>query len=427
VALRPLIGPLLPVFVRDRYEGFDAVKTFVELTDGELAGYLDANAATLRAANEWHDSQAAIVGHAVPGAAVAARALGPGAYVVKIHGSDVEYAIRAQERYRRLAGEGLGPARVAIGASRDVVERCRALVPGMTETTAVVSPGVDVAAFHPIPRRAALLDVAARLAGDPEIAAGRPSALDEEVRRALAARDADALDGLAAGYDQAVPDPDAPQRLTGLADLAGPIVGYFGKLIPQKGVELLLSGSAHVASRPTVLIVGFGSHREWLAALAMAQRDRDADAIAWLGTTRGMPVEAPPSTDPGAVVFTGRLDHRYAPGSLAAMDVLVVPSILEEAFGMVAAEGAAAGALPLVARHSGLAEVAGALETEAGRPGVFSFDPGDGAIWRIRDGIDRLLALPGPERDELRRAVSGFVAREWSWEGTARRLLQLAS
>ena len=39
------------------------------------------------------------------------------------------------------------------------------------------------------------------------------------------------------------------------------------------------------------------------------------------------------------------------------LDVLVVPSVMHEAFGMVAVEGAAAGALPLVARHSGLAEI----------------------------------------------------------------------
>jgi glycosyltransferase involved in cell wall biosynthesis len=126
------------------------------------------------------------------------------------------------------------------------------------------------------------------------------------------------------------------------------------------------------------------------------------------------------------VTFTGLLDHRYAPGVLAAMDVQVVPSILEEAFGMVAAEGAAAGALPLVARHSGLAEVAGALETDVGRPGLFSFEPGVGAVDRLAEGIDRLLSLPDRERDDLRAAVSSFVAAHWTWERTAEGLLAAA-
>jgi glycosyltransferase involved in cell wall biosynthesis len=108
------------------------------------------------------------------------------------------------------------------------------------------------------------------------------------------------------------------------------------------------------------------------------------------------------------------------------MDVLVVPSILDEAFGMVAAEGAGAGALPLVARHSGLAEVASALEREVGRPGAFSFEPGPGSVGRMAEGIRALLSFPPQERNELRRAVSAFVAREWSWDRTTNRLLALA-
>jgi glycosyltransferase involved in cell wall biosynthesis len=176
--------------------------------------------------------------------------------------------------------------------------------------------------------------------------------------------------------------------------------------------------------------VGFGSYREWLAALAIALRGGDANALAWLRDIRGMPVESSivrrSPTQGRDVTFTGRLDHRYAPGAVAAMDVLVVPSILPEAFGMVAAEGAAAGALPLVARHSGLAEVAGAFEAQAGRPGFFSFEPGEGAVRGVADGLDRLLSLPAEEREELRRGLSGFVAREWSWEQAAARYLELA-
>jgi hypothetical protein len=93
---------------------------------------------------------------------------------------------------------------------------------------------------------------------------------------------------------------------------------------------------------------------------------------------------------------------------------------------MVAAEGAAAGAFPLVARHSGLAEVADALEQEVGRPGLFSFEPGDGATGRIVTGLRTLLDFQGKERDELRSAISGFVARQWSWEATSRRILEAA-
>ncbi|MDP9329937.1 MAG: glycosyltransferase [Actinomycetota bacterium] len=430
VLLRPLIGPMLPVFVLDRYEGFDDVRRFVDLTDEDLETYLSSNVTALRAAAEWHDSEICIVGHAVPGAVIGKRALGPKQYIVKIHGSDIEYAMRAQARYRDLAQEGMVAARAVVGPSTDVLERCAALVPGIEGLMRIVSPGVDVASFRPMPRIAALQATADSLDADPRTERGRRSSLDANVEQALARRDADALDALAAGYDQEVPDPEAASRLRALSDREGPIVGYLGKLIPQKGVELMLSALRSTRHDASGLIVGFGSYREWLAALAIALRRRDTEAIDWLRDIRAMPVEG--AVGQGSdderrdVTFTGRLDHRYAPGALAAMDVLVVPSMLEEAFGMVAAEGAAAGALPLVARHSGLAEVAEALEAEIVRPGLLSFEPGEGAIDRLASGVDRLLSLRSAERRELGRSLSTFVAREWSWERTAARLLEAA-
>jgi glycosyltransferase involved in cell wall biosynthesis len=127
------------------------------------------------------------------------------------------------------------------------------------------------------------------------------------------------------------------------------------------------------------------------------------------------------------VTFTGRLDHSVAPEVLAALEVLVVPSTLPEAFGMVAAEGAATGALPLVARHSGLAEVASALEAAVDRPGWFSYEPGPGAVGRLTTAMERLLAIPPEERHELKRAVSEFARAEWTWDGAARAILEAAS
>jgi glycosyltransferase involved in cell wall biosynthesis len=425
VLLRPEIGSTLPVFVVDRYEGFDDVRSFIDLSDDELEAYLRVNVAALRSVDEWHRSEVVVIGHAMPGAAVGRRALGAGRYVSKIHGSDLEYAVREQDRLRDLAAEGLSGARAVLGPTREVLERCADLVPEMRGAhQAVVAPGVDVEAFSLRPRSASLADVAARLDVDPDTARGRPEHTDELVARALDERDASALDALATTYDQAVPEPDAAARLRSLAATDAPIVGYLGKLIPQKGVELLLGAQQLLTRDTAALVVGFGGHREWLAALAMALRRGDQDALRWLRETASMPIDG--TVPPGgqrSVIFTGRLDHRYAPDALAAMEVMVVPSILQEAFGMVAAEAAAAGALPVVARHSGLAEVADALESEVGRPGLFSFAPGEGSVGRLATSIERILSLPAPERDELRGGVHAFVAREWTWEHTAAKIL----
>jgi hypothetical protein len=38
--------------------------------------------------------------------------------------------------------------------------------------------------------------------------------------------------------------------------------------------------------------------------------------------------------------------------------------------------------------------------------------------------MDRMLALPREDREELRKETSGFVAREWTWQRAADRLLE---
>jgi glycosyltransferase involved in cell wall biosynthesis len=430
VLLRPSIGSLLPVFVVDAYEGFDRVTAFVDLTDEELASYLRANEDALRAAAAFHRPDVAFVGHAIPGGPLGRRALGAGAAVVKIHGSDLEYAVRPQERYTELAREGLGGARAVVGASADVVARATELVPGIEALGRVVAPGVDVTAFRPRPAADALLEVARLLDEDPEVARGRPSSLDDEVERALDARDAAGIIALKERYEEFAPERDAAARLRAVAARNGPTVGYLGKLIPQKGVEQFLQARAALRHDAATLVVGPGSAREWLAALTIALRRGDRPAIEWIRAEGGFPLE-PGAVDGPApaldVGFTGLLDHRYAPGVLAALDVQVVPSVLQEAFGMVAAEGAAAGALPVVARHSGLAEIAAALEADVGRPGLFSFEPGEGSVDRLADAVDGLLSLPAEERRALRDAVSSFVATHWTWERSAERLLDAAA
>jgi glycosyltransferase involved in cell wall biosynthesis len=432
VMLRPRIGDLLPVFVEDHYEGF-RVKRFVDLDDGELAEYLERNIDALRAAGEWRQPDAVVAGHLVPGPVVARRALGDGTFVAKVHGSDLEYAVRLQERYADLAEEGVAGARAVVGASRDVLARTEAVAPSARGRTRVIEPGVDVERWRPRPRGDALRECSTRLEADPETTRGRPADADRRVRDLVRARDLGGLDALSRSYDHAVPDPDAAERLRLLSGFEGPVVGYLGKLIPEKGVEKFLEAAALLGPDVRVVVVGFGLGREWLSALAAAIDGSDIDAHRWLAEVSPLALELGDNeirTAAGLaerVTFTGRLDHRYAPEVVAALDVLVVPSTLEEAFGMVAAEGASAGAIPLVARHSSLAEVAGALEAAAGRPGLLGFQPGPGAARRLAAGLERILGLPPDERTAIRKAVRDHVASEWTWERTAARLLDVAT
>ena len=156
----------------------------------------------------------------------------------------------------------------------------------------------------------------------------------------------------------------------------------------NKGVHVLLEALRGVDAR--AVIVGFGEDRAELEALA----GRD-------------------------VLFTGPLEHRHLVHLLALADACVVPSIFPEAFGMVAAEAAAAGCPPIVARHSGLAEIAAGLE-EAYPPALrhlAAFATGDADDLRAK--LTELLALPPADREAIREAARRATVERWSWTSVA--------
>jgi glycosyltransferase involved in cell wall biosynthesis len=189
-----------------------------------------------------------------------------------------------------------------------------------------------------------------------------------------------------------LPDEGNAGRLGAFFAREEPTVVYFGKLIRNKGVHLLLEALRPLDAR--AVIVGFGDYRPALEAAAGPR-----------------------------VLFTGPLEHRHLVHLLPLADVAAVPSIFPEAFGMVAAEAAAAGCPPLVARHSGLAEIAAGLEAEypASLRHLASFASGDVADLRSR--LAELLGLDATEREALRAAARRAVERRWSWRSVAERLL----
>src|SRR5204863_10186600 len=194
------------------------------------------------------------------------------------------------------------------------------------------------------------------------------------------------------GIEERLPDEGNAERLASFLAGDEPTVLYFGKLLFNKGVHFLFEALRGLDVR--TVIVGFGDYRAELEALA------------------------PPRT-----LFTGPLEHRHLVHLLALADVTVVPSIFPEGFGMVAAEAAAAGSLPLVARHSGLAEVAEGLEREYPPElrMVASFDTGDAQA--LAERLSALLALPPDEREALSQAARRAVVENWSWNRISERLL----
>jgi glycosyltransferase involved in cell wall biosynthesis len=352
--VRPDIGGPLPVFVLDRYEGLEA-RLLQDLSREERERYVEANAAVLR---ELGPADLVFANHVLLGGPVGAASGLP--FAVKAHGSELEYSMRGNDELSAWGREALASARaVFVGSEhiRDVLED----VVGHVDRVHVVPPGVDVDEFQPEPRDEALQRLIEESRRDPP----NPGNASERL-----------------------PDEGNAERLAEFLRGDEPTVLYFGKLLRNKGVHLLLEVLRKVEAR--VVIVGFGDYRPELEEMAGSR-----------------------------TLFTGPLEHRHLVHLIPLADVTVVPSIFPEAFGMVAAEAAAGGSLPLVARHSGLAEVAAALE-EVGVPA--GFESGNAAD--LAEKLRWLLARPAEERAELTARARRVAEERWSWAHVADRLLQ---
>jgi glycosyltransferase involved in cell wall biosynthesis len=360
--LRPDVGGLLPVFVLDRYAGY-VVRRLQDCTRSELDGWVEANAAAIRS---LLPADVVFTNHVLLGGPVGAAAGAP--FAVKAHGSELEYSMRGNAGLAAWGAEALGAARATFVGS-DHIRTVLAEVCGHTEGVIEVPPGVDIEEWVPEGRDAALDGLIGEARRD------RPNPANAEERR---------------------PDEGNAERLRRFLQPGCPVVVYFGKLIEQKGVHVLVDALAGIDAR--LVVVGFGPER---AALERRRTERGVDAL-----------------------FTGPLEHRHLRHLLALADVAVVPSIFPEAFGMVAAEAAAAGCPPLVARHSGLGEVAAGLEEEypPALRDLAAFSPGDADD--LARKLRRLLELPSAETAALRAAARAAVVERWSWPGVARRLLE---
>jgi glycosyltransferase involved in cell wall biosynthesis len=427
----PDIGGLLPVFVRDRYAGFE-VKTYSELSDEELENYIGRNAQAVRDVVALAgEPDAALANHLVTAPLIMERAGVP--FAVKVHGSDLSYTVIPEiERFGPMARDGARAATGILVGSDHIAERLREAVdePEVNAKVRLGPPGVDTELFAAIAREdgpARLRDLADEL----ESGKDAPSAEDSSWAR-----------------DRS----EAVTAVRWLAETEGPRVVFVGKLIVSKGVDLLVAAWPLVHARhpeARLLLCGFGAYREGIENLITALGAGDIEGARGIAH-RGRALEGGPMkrldllsaflADPppnyaeaaeaaaGSVVLSGRLEHSEVGQLVPACDALVFPSTHPEAFGMVAAEAASAGVLPISAAHSGALEVSRALMD--GLPdeasGLVSFRLDASAIESIAARLNIWLGLDPHARRLSRMGLRDTAKRSWGWEGVAREVLAAA-
>ncbi|UQA94010.1 glycosyltransferase family 4 protein [Streptomyces halobius] len=197
-------------------------------------------------------------------------------------------------------------------------------------------------------------------------------------------------------------DGDAAEALRTSFGLHGKrVIVCVSRLVARKGQDALIRALPLIRSRipeAVLLIVGQGPYEKRLRELA---REHGVE---------------------GAVRFAGGVPHADTPAFYAVADVFAMPcrtrkkGLEAEGLGIVFLEAAASG-LPVVAGDSG-----GAPDTVL-----------DGRTGQVVDGNESSAvarALTGILGDPARAAEMGaegrrWVAREWSWDGSARHLMRL--
>jgi len=444
----PNIQKLLPVYVFDRYDGFE-VKTIPQMTVAEINTHITLTANCLREVAQ-QGVQQVLANHALFGPIIAKTALQnlEVPFDVKIHGSAIEYTLVPNPRFMPYAVEGLAAARNIFVGTRHVRERVLEVFSGEHKTLKlesklkIVSPGMDPDIFK------LSTDFQSSFGQFKKLVRARIQKNDRGRRsQAVPKYNGQPLDEyhqelvkLGETYDQRATDADLLERFPALKENE-PIILYFGKFLNTKGAgEFLATVPTILKQIPQArcLFVGFGSYREHLEGMLQALKENDKSTF--IGCAQaGDFVEAidfdkwfrhisPAEAE--RITITGILDHEMLSELLPLVSVSIVPSKWSEPFGMVAVEAMAAGVLPLCNYHAGLKDVVDEVDV---------VNPGLAELIRVRrdnftdqlpDKIKTALAYLYPKgfdhqekRREIARQLRQISVDNFSWDGIARKLI----
>lgn len=459
---QPVLGDTLPVYVWDEYEEFEHVLPMTEMEDVALEDYIHRNVEVVTRVVREHGVTVMHANHALLMSVVAQRvATWTGVpYAIMPHGSALEYAVKPDERLRRLAAEAFEHASGVFAISDEVASRAEeAFGDRVTDLRSKLSRldlGVDTSAFLPIEPVARPSNVERVVELLSTVERGRSKAQAELLLGGL--RSGTAPRAIHAGigeYRAKLPDEDVEAKL-GSVDWANDrVLAFVGRLIAAKGIHAVIAALPLIAAqspRARLIVVGHGPLREPLEmfAYALAQGDRDLaarvlqyaatidagepehlEAVAGFWRDLEMRGEldaywdaAERSMKPDSVIFTGYLTHREMAWLLPCCDAAVFPSMVVESGPLVFLEALASGVFPIGTYWGGMKvkidRTAPALDGDHGR--LMKVSPeAQSIVADIAAVVPAALEVAGRYRDRLRQVAEDH----YDWIPVARRLRQL--
>lgn len=397
---KPELGETLPVFVWDKYEEYSRVIPMADLPTPEVEAYIERNVTVVGGLVRQHGISVIHANHAVLMPTVAQRVSESAGvpFTVMPHGSDIEYAVKKDERFLRYASSALEASRKIFIIGDEMRSRVLAVfpqVPAIESKLSNLHLGVDTSDFEPVAReeRAGKIEqLSASLAPLPR---GKTAAQESEMLRSLAAvrelQELRTVTAVASRYDGKRPDHDAEAKLRPIPWATAPTVLFVGRLIAAKGIQSLIAALPLALEREPglrVIVVGHGPLREPMEAFVWALRHGRRDLVEMIVRSGGaLEGRADTAEEESAlndvagfydglgkngklaayfdaarrhlrddsVVFTGYLTHHELRHLFPCCDVGVFPSVVREAGPLVFLEALASGCFPLGTYFGGMA------------------------------------------------------------------------
>jgi glycosyltransferase involved in cell wall biosynthesis len=463
---KPELGDTLPVYVWDKYEEFPRVVPMVDLTDAEIEEYLEKNVRALTRIVRENGITAIHANHAVLMSVVAQRV---GAaegipFVVMPHGSALEYAVKRDERFLRLATEAFTAAARVFVIGDEIRQRLHNIltdVPGLDAKTVELHLGVDTSQFEPVARTERGGKAAQFIQSLHGLPRGRSREQTDAMLAGLGGDTAgDALAQALAvgqGFASKAPDADLEARLATIDWQRDRTLLYVGRLISAKGVQEVIAALPLLLERTPelrLLVVGHGPLREPLEAMLWALEHGERGLFERI-VASGRALEGDPEGEGGGhaltkvaafldglraageldayyeagrrhvrrdrVIFTGYLTHRELRYLFPCCDAAVFPSLVREAGPLVFLEALASGAFPLGTYFGGMKasidSVAQALPAEVAE--AMRLDP---APERTVTDIVRHVPMAMELGERYKQALFQVARDCYDWSSVSRTL-----
>jgi glycosyltransferase involved in cell wall biosynthesis len=460
---KPQLGDTLPVYVWDRYDEYPNVVPMIKLPDAAIEQYVARNVVVVRRVVEEHGVTAMHANHAVLMSVVAQRVSAATGvpYAIMPHGSALEYAIKPDVRFKRLATSAFTDAGHVFVHGEEMRHRVETIlpdVPDLNEKFSVLPLGVHTSQFTPVPRERRREKMGRLFVELEKLPRGRgPDQLARMLADVRKTNDARTLRVALSGvkYESKAPDEDIAEKLQQVDWEHDAVMLFVGRLISAKGIQSGLAAlPLLLAHDPGIrfIVVGHGPLREPMEAFLWGLENGDRALVERI-VECGRLLEGDPDGSGGSqalgkvrwffkdledrgelddyfalakqhvradrVIFTGYLTHHELRHLFPCCDAGIFPSIVKEAGPLVFLEALASGCFPLGTYFGGMKASIDAIADLFPRDiaDTMKIDPLN-TVHDIVTNVERALRFGVRYKDVLSRTAQ----ERYDWTSVGRKL-----